>query len=116
MGFFVSSFLFALSPKNNFDDWTLLKTQNNVSVYYKTSICSTNNVVFIRIVNSNQMNAVVSWSLWGGDPVNEYAIIGNQEMIGICPDENNKSSTKDLVDFIPSGKTSADIVASITIK
>jgi hypothetical protein len=92
--------------------WTLLKNQNSVAVYCKAELCpnTTDSIVFLRIVNSGSAARSVSWSLWGGTPGAAFASPANQERSGSC------ASGPFLGEAIPSGKTSADIDANITIE
>lgn len=102
---------FTSKAQTSTSGWTLLKTQDSVSVYYTLGACnSSDTLIFLRIVNSNSVNKIVSWSLWTGNTVNTFTISTNQERYGSC------ASGPFLMDVIPSGKTLGDINPNISIQ
>ena len=109
-------FLYVAAPsQTSLEGWMLAGTKNNVSVYYKADFCSGDSVVFLRIVNSNPYNAVISWTLWGSEPANEFSLLGGEDLSGTCPAIENKNILTDLVDYIPAGKTIGDINPNVNI-
>jgi len=102
--------------KDPITDWTVLKSQNNISIYYKTDKCAEDNAVLIRIVNTGDHNAVVHWSLWDNSLKNQYSVASNSDSLGTCPTGANKTSTIDLADYMPSGKSIGDMNANFKIE
>jgi len=102
--------------KDPITDWTVLKSQNNISIYYKTDKCAEDKAVLIRIVNTGDHNAVVHWSLWDNSLKNQYSVASNSDSTGTCPTGANKTSTIDLADYMPSGKSIGDMNANFKIE
>ena len=94
----------------------MLQTSDNVSVYYRTDVCAGKDVVFIKVVNSNQRNSVVSWKLWAGAEKNTIAVDGNSTTEGICPSAGDENLLTDLIDYVPAGLTIRDMNADITVQ
>jgi hypothetical protein len=100
------------SPKTA---WVLLKTQANVSLYYQSKKCHDETVILVRIVNANAHNGLVSWSLWGEEMVNQYAVVAHDDIAGSCPNALQKDSNFDLVAYIPAHKSIKDLSANFKI-
>jgi hypothetical protein len=97
-------------------NWTQLNTQNNVSVYYQTNACETDSVIFVRIANNSGSSKTISWSLWGNAVApRTFTISAGKDISGSCPTMVGDLFTSDLMDQIPSGKTSRDLNAAIII-
>jgi hypothetical protein len=92
------------------DEWTLISTQNNVSVYYQLNACNDGTVVFLKIVNANPGEKSVSWNLWGGTEMSAYNIAAGAERSGSC------ASGPFLMELIPAGKTMADLNPTVNIQ
>lgn len=97
------------------ENWTLITTNKNVSVYYEQASCNNNAVVFVRIVNNNPTAATIDWKLWEGGESKQLEVKANETITGGC---ENRPRVFLLTDRIPVGKTVNDLkpVVSVNVK
>lgn len=101
----------SLIAQNN-DEWLLIKTTNDVSVYYKKSTCHAQELLAVKFVNNKDQGVKVTWSLWNGVQAKATYLDAKQTKEGAC----NSTPAFMLLDKIPEGLTTNDINASITIQ
>jgi len=98
------------------EEWTLITTQNNVSVYYKATNCDGNSVVLVRIVNNSNESKTITWNLWGAASTpRNITILSSKDVLGGCATNVTSVQSDELVSSIPTGKTIADIDPSVSI-
>ncbi|MEY3450716.1 MAG: hypothetical protein RL711_541 [Bacteroidota bacterium] len=111
----IGSFAQQKEERSKNKGWVLLKTKDNISIYYQSKKCSNEKVVLVRIVNNNTHNGIISWSLWGEEMANQYAVAGNVDISGSCPNTKQTDTNFDLVAYIPSHKSLKDLKANFKV-
>lgn len=109
---FLSLNTFAQKQNGGNENWTLLKTEGNVSVYYEQGTCGNAEVVFIRFVNNSSTTADINWSLWDGSKAKSISVNADETITGSC---ENRPRTFMLTERIPSGKTIKDLHIQIQV-
>ena len=44
-------------------NWKLLKSEENVEVYYQPSNCGSNDVIFLKVINNKNSQVTIDWSV-----------------------------------------------------
>jgi hypothetical protein len=83
--------------------WTLLKKTNNVIVSYQKGTCMGKEVLTLQMVNNNEKEMTVSWSLWNNGNFRTIQLKGNEKKTGEC------SSSSMLNEFIPEEKSISNL-------
>lgn len=104
--FSMGSASFAQVAAGESEKWTLIKTENNVSVYYEQGICNGKDVLFVHIVNNNGNIAKVNWSLWENTSAKSLEVKANETVSGSC---QNRLPMFTLTEVIPTGKSVNDL-------
>ena len=111
LSFFILIFINHAIAKSLSDDWVLLKSENDVSIYYKPTICNEVNSVALRVDNSNLKQVQLVFSLWEDVPEKKVTIPGNSFLEGSC----NITPHQLLIDPIPEGLSITDLQVKINI-
>ena len=82
----------------------LTNIKNGVSFYKKTCSSVAKKTIIVKLVNSNNYSAKISWQLSADLPVTFVVIPPNSEMEGLCPVTNGGGAK--LVIQIPEGANS----------
>ena len=91
--------------------WSLLATQNNVTVSYQRYACKVKRLVYLKIENQNDRAVTVSCTLWG-ETAQPLVVYSNETVAGSC----NSLAPAELAILIPEGKTLDDITAVIVVE
>lgn len=107
--------MMAFHPKSHAQspqDWKLINTVKNVSIYYEQGTCSTAGVLFLKMINNNSQPVTVDWSLWDDGVFKKIQLAANETLTGAC---KNQLRLYTLIEFIPKNKSAGDIRPMIKV-
>lgn len=102
-----------VAQSNATDEWKLLKTENNVSVFAETGSCRNSEVVFLKVVNSNSQTVEVQWSLLDNTTMKKVSLKPGESFSGDC---SNRMPMVTLKESLPQGKKLSDLHLKLDVQ